>query len=255
MIIAWVRKPSAALERCELSFLARAKIDVARACEQHAHYVATLAGLGCTIRWLPALEQQADGVFVEDTAVVVPERAVITRPGAPSRRDEVATVASALAEELPLTQVSEPATLEGGDVLRIGRRLYVGRSLRSNREGVAQLAAALAPEGYSVGAVALRDCLHLKSAVTWIAPQAVLLNPAWVDRDAFGDVEVIEVDAAEPFAANTLTVAGTTLVSADYPRTRARLERRGIVTRSLDVHELHKAEAALTCLSLILERT
>ena len=91
----------------------------------------------------------------------------------------------------------------------------------SNREGVAQLAAALAPEGYSVGAVALRDCLHLKSAVTWIAPQAVLLNPAWVDRDAFGDVEVIEVDAAEPFAANTLTVAGTTLVSADYLYARA----------------------------------
>ena len=249
---AFVREPGDLLAQCELSYLRRAPIDLARARRQHARYVAELARLGCQIEWLPGLPGQADGVFVEDTAVLVPEAGVITRPGAASRRDEVPSVAAALARHVPLVPIEAPATLEGGDVLRVGRAFYVGASARTNAAGVAQLAAALAPCGYTVAAIPLRDCLHLKSAVTFIPPATLLVNPAWVEAAHLPEAQLIEVAPGEPFGANTLTLSGVTLVSADYPRTRARLEAAGIATRALEVSELHKAEAALTCLSLIL---
>lgn len=252
-MIAFVRELSARLEHCELSFIARAPIDGARARQQHRGYLAALAELGCALRWLPPLSEHADGVFVEDTAVLVPELAVLSRPGAPSRRGEVDSVAASLAGVRPLTRVLPPGTLEGGDVLRIGRTLYVGESARSDAQGTAQLAAALERFGYAVRPVATRGCLHLKSAATFIPPDTLLANPDWVDPGVFDVRRVLRVDAAEAFAANTLTLAGVTLVSADYPRTRERLHAAGIATRALEVSELHKAEAALTCMSLILE--
>lgn len=252
-VIAFVRQLSPRLEHCELSYLARAPIDLARARQQHQGYVAALEALGCALRWLPALDAHADGVFVEDTAVVVPELAVITRPGAASRRGEVDSVAESLAGVRALTRVRAPGTLEGGDVLRIGRTLYVGASARTNEEGTAQLAAALRPFGYAVRAVPMHGCLHLKSAATFIPPDTLLVNPGWVDAGAFEVRRVLRVHEAEAFGANTLTLAGVTLVSADYPRTGERLAAAGIATRALEVSELHKAEAALTCMSLILE--
>ena len=151
-----------------------------------------------------------------------------------------------------LRHVEAPATLEGGDVLRVGRAFYVGASARTNAAGVAQLAAALAPFGYTVEALPLHDCLHLKSAVTFIPPATLLVNPAWVEAARLPEATRIEVAPGEPYGANTLTVGGVTLVSAAYPRTQERLEAAGIATRALEVGELHKAEAALTCLSLIL---
>ncbi len=250
-MIALMRAVAASLGHCELSFVGRSQIDVARAQAQHGAYAAALTSLGCTLEWLPPLAAHPDGVFVEDTAVVVPELAVLTRPGAASRRGEVDSTATALAAHLPVRRVTEPATIEGGDVLRIGRRLYVGASARSNAQGVEQLRQALAPFGYSVAAVAMHDCLHLKSAATFIAPDTLLSNPAWADPAQFGCARVITVAPEEPFGANTLTVGGVTLVSADYPRTRELLENAGIATRELDVSELHKAEAALTCLSIM----
>lgn len=256
-MIALVREVAGALARCELTHLARQPIDVPAARQQHARYVAQLASLGCRIEWLPPLPGHADGVFVEDTAVVVPEAAVITRPGAASRRGETESVAARLAPDLEVRHVGEPACLEGGDVLRIGRTLYVGRAEgrggRTNAAGVAALREALQPFGYEVRAVALHGCLHLKSACTLIPPQTLLVNPAWVDPKELADAAVIAVDSQEPYGANTLTVAGCTLVSAAYPRTRERLDAAGIATRALEVSELHKAEAALTCMSLMLE--
>ena len=250
---AFVRQVARALARCELSFLARAVIDLARAQQQHADYVAALTALGAQVHWLPALAEHADGVFVEDTAVLVPEVAVITHPGAASRRGEVESVAAALAHHLPLRRVSEPATLEGGDVLRIGRTLFVGASARSNAGGVAQLSAALAPFGYTVRRVPLSGCLHLKSACTFVAPDTLVVNPDWVDPAAFAVGKVVVVDPTEAYGANTLTLGGLTLVSSAYPRTQERLEAAGIATRALAVSELHKAEAALTCMSLLQE--
>jgi dimethylargininase len=254
-VIALVREVSVELARCELSLIERQPIDAARAQRQHQRYTAELRSLGCELEWLPPLPAQADGVFVEDTAVLVPELAVITRPGAASRRGEVESVAAALIRRLPVTRLGEPATLDGGDVLRIGHSLYVGISGRSNAAGVAQLDAALAPLGYSVRAVRLNGCLHLKSACTFIAPDVLLVNPDWVDPGVFAATVPLVVDAGEPYAANTLTVGGVTLVSSAYPRTQQRLEDRGIPTRALDVGELHKAEAALTCMSLMLGST
>lgn len=251
-MIALLREVSPSLAACELTFLARAPIDVEHARAQHAHYAAELTALGASIEWLAPLPENADAVFVEDTAVVLPEVAVITRPGVASRRNEVESVAASLAGHRPLKRIVAPGSLEGGDVVRIGRNLYVGASGRSNAAGIEQLRIALAPWGYRVASVEMRDCLHLKSAVTFIPPDILLVNPAWVDPKVFDARTVIEVDADESFAANTLTVQGVTLVSAAFPRTEERLRNAGVATRALDVSELQKAEAALTCMSLML---
>jgi dimethylargininase len=251
-MIAFVREVSALLAHCELSFLERVSVDTDRARAQHAGYVAALGALGLTIEWLEPLPQHADGVFVEDTALLLPEVAVITRPGVESRRGETASVAARLAAQRPLERIAAPGTLEGGDIVVIGKSVCVGASARSNAPGIAQLERVLAPHGYRVAAVPMRDCLHLKSAATFIPPETLLVNPAWVEPKLFDARRVIEVDAAEGFAANTLTVGGVTLLSAAFPRTEERLRRAGVTTRALDVSELQKAEAALTCMSLIL---
>lgn len=252
-MLALVREVSPQLAHCELSYLARDPIDAARAVGQHRAYTDTLQQLGCRLEWLSPLPAHADAVFVEDTAVVLPEVAVVTRPGIASRRGETGSTATALARHRALARISEPGCLEGGDVMRIDRVLYVGSSARTNAAGIAQLGALLEPFGYRVQALVLRGCLHLKSAVTFIPPRTVLVNPQWLDADGLAAPQVIAVDEREPYGANTLTVGNTTLVSAAYPRTRARLEAAGIQTRELDVSELHKAEAALTCMSVMLE--
>ena len=201
---------------------------------------------------LPAEADLPDCVFVEDTAVVVDELAVITRPGAVSRRAETAAVAEVLAQRRPLVRIEAPGTLDGGDVLRVGRRVFVGLTGRTNEDGVAQLRGALAPFGYTVTVVAVEGCLHLKSAVTQVAPDTVLLNRAWVDSSTFAELETIDVDPAEPSAANTLMVDGAALVAAAYPRTAARLAKAGLLLVRLDMSELAKAEGALTCCSILL---
>src|SRR5262249_33197256 len=154
-------------------------------------------------------------------------------PGAPSRQGEVDSTASGLGRHRSVCRIEAPGTLDGGDVLRIGRTLHVGLSARTNREGIAQLAAALAPAGYSGGPIALSGCLHLKSAVTYLPPDRVLVNPAWIDAGALTGVEALHVDPREPQAANTLTVLGTTLVSDRYPRTIERLQSAGIRVQPL----------------------
>jgi len=252
-MLALVRAISPDLTRCELSFLERAAIDVTRAREQHHAYTLALSALGCSLEWLPPLPHHADGVFVEDAAVVLPEVAVVTRPGAASRRGETASVAAALERRRPLTHIREPGCLEGGDVLHIGRTLYVGASGRTNAEGIAQLGAALAAHGYCVQAVPMQGCLHLKSACSFIPPDLLLVNPVWVDAGSFAAERVITVAESEPYAANTLTLGASTLVSAAYPHTAERLAAAGVAVRVIDVSELHKAESALTCMSLLLE--
>ncbi|MGO9803122.1 MAG: dimethylarginine dimethylaminohydrolase family protein [Steroidobacteraceae bacterium] len=252
-MIAFVREVSPCLADCELSFLPRVPIDAERAFHQHAAYAAELAALGLSVEWLAPLATHADGVFVEDTAVVLPEVAVITRPGVASRREEVTSVAEALTGHRRLVRIEAPGALEGGDVVHIGRTLYVGASGRSNASGIQQLARALEPFGYRVRSVDMHDCLHLKSAATFIPPDILLANPAWVDPGSFGTAKVIEVATGEEFAANTLTLAGVTLLNAAFPETEKRLQAAGVATRALDVGELQKAEAALTCMSLILD--
>ena len=251
MLIAITREVSPSLGGCELSFVPRTPIDVAGAARQHRAYQHALAALGCRVLSLPAEPDLPDSVFVEDVAVVLDEIAVMTRPGAESRRSEGAAVAELLGRYRTLRAIEPPGTLDGGDVLRIGRRVFVGQSARSNAAGIAQLRALLGEFGYSVQGVPTRDCLHLKSAVTQLADDLVLLQPAWVDRAAFADLRVIEVDPAEPHAANVVRIGDGVLMPACFPRTQQRLVEAGIVVTAVDVSELQKAEGAVTCCSLV----
>ncbi|MDB4951489.1 MAG: dimethylargininase [Gemmatimonadetes bacterium] len=251
MLIALTRGISARIADCELTHLARAPIDVAAARAQHEAYERALAELGCTVRRIDDGGAWPDGVFIEDTAVVVDELAVVTRPGAESRRGETAAVAAALAEHRPVARIEAPGTLDGGDALRLGRTVYVGLSSRSNEEGVRQLRHLLRPHGYQVRGVVPAGCLHLKTAVTEVADGTVLLNPAWIDAALFAGARVIEVDAAEPFAANGVRAGGRLLYPVAFPRTRARLEEAGISVLAVDASELAKAEGAVTCCSLV----
>ncbi len=250
--LALTRPASAAISRCELTHLDRQPIDVERARRQHVDYEVALRRCGVRVHRLPEAPDLADAVFVEDTAVVVDELAVVTRPGADSRRPEVDAVASALATWRPLARIEAPATLDGGDVLRVGRRVWVGRSSRSDALGVEQLAAVLAPHGYEVRVVDVRGCLHLKSAVTAVGDGLLLANPAWVDPTVFDGVEVIPVDPAEPMGANALWTGSRVIYAAAFPRTARRLESHGLELETVEVDELAKAEGAVTCCSILL---
>jgi len=190
-------------------------------------------------------------VFIEDTAMVLDELAIIARPGAESRRAETTAVAETLRAFRSLLYIEPPGTLDGGDVLRLGQTVYVGVSSRSNQAGFEQVRRVLTPYGYAVKAVEVSGCLHLKSAVTSVGENTLLVNRAWVDADAFGDVALIDVDPSEPFGGNALLVNETVIYPSGYPRTRRKLQAHGIRIQTVDVSELGKAEGGVTCCSLI----
>jgi dimethylargininase len=239
------------MTRCELTHLARSPIDVESAERQHAHYAQALVSLGCRLLELAPEPDLPDSVFVEDTVVVLDDVAVLTRPGAESRRPEVASVASVIELWRPCVRIEAPGTLDGGDVLRVGRDLYVGKSGRSNAEGISQLAAAIAPHGYRTVPVPVRGCLHLKSAVTLVAPDTLLINDAWVDRSHWPGMRFIPVAPEEQHAANALRVADAVIHPASATRTQERLAAAGLKVVPVDVSEVQKAEGGVTCCSVI----
>ncbi len=239
------------MDACELTYREREPIDPDVAARQHRGYRDALGACGARVVTLPPLEEFADSVFVEDTAIVLDEVAVLTRPGVESRRGEVALIEPEVARLRPVVRVEPPATLEGGDVMRLGRTLYVGLSPRTNAEGVDSLRRIVAPHGYEVVAVEPRGCLHLKTGCSALDDETVLVNPEWVDVSVFRGREVVVVDAAEPWAANVLRVAGSVCVSAAFPRTAEMLVSRGCDVRAVAVSEFAKAEGALTCMSLL----
>ncbi len=251
MLIAMTRAVSPRIAECELTHLAREPINPGRARKQHRRYEELLAELGCELHHLPPEHELPDSVFVEDTAVVLDELAVITRPGAESRRAETASVAEALKPYRKLFHIEPPGTLDGGDVLRIGKMLYVGQSERSNHQGIAQLRRLLAGYGCQVIPVPLCGCLHLKSAVTEVADKTLLINPAWTDTRVFDSSKLIAVDSLEPFAANALRIGDSVIYPEAFPKTRKRLEAQGIKIRGVNASELAKAEGGVTCCSLI----
>jgi dimethylargininase len=240
------------MAECELTHLHREAIDVDLAAAQHAAYRAALAALGFTILQLEAQPDLPDSVFVEDAAVVLEELAIITRPGAPARRPETVSIAEALAPVRRLAHITAPGTLDGGDVLWLGSRLFVGQSGRTNADGIRQLRALVEPFGYTVTAVPVEGCLHLKSAVTEVAPDTLLINPRWIPATAFGACRLIEVDPREPHGANALLAAGSVLYPASWPATASRLDAEGIDVRPLDISEISKAEGGVTCCSLLI---
>jgi dimethylargininase len=255
MQVALTRPVPASLARCELTHLERTPIDAGKAAAEHRRYEEVLGTLGCTVRRVPPADDLPDSVFIEDVAVVLDEVAIITRPGAASRRPERAAVAAILSEYRPLESISAPATLDGGDVLRLERTLYVGLSSRTNVEGARQLARLTAGFGYSVVSVRTARSLHLKSAVTALDLGHVLCNPAWIESGVFRDagIEVLEVDASEPHAANVLWIGESLVCAASHVRTAADLRARGYDLHTVEVAELAKAEAGVTCCSLIIE--
>ncbi len=253
MWTAITREVSPALAGCELSFVPRSPIDFALARRQHAAYCRALEALGCNVIELPALDDFADSVFVEDVALVFDEVAIATRPGAESRRGEGDAVHEVLGSLRLLLRIDAPGTLDGGDVLCIGKCVFVGISARSNEAGRAQLRELLAPHGYTVEGVATRECLHLKSAVTQVNDDTLLVNHAWLaDASPFADYQMIEVDPDEEHAANAVRIGDAILYPDCFPKTLARLHAAGINVTTVDVSELQKAEGAVTCCSLLL---
>jgi dimethylargininase len=248
--MAITRRPGEDLTRVELTHLSRVPIDPERAEAQHAGYRETIRSLGLEVMVLPALVGFCDAVFVEDGLLALPEAFVLCRPGAASRAGEVDSLAAALPGDRPVLRLSPPATLDGGDVLRIGREIWVGLSGRSNAAAIEQLGDMLSPFGYRVAPAPLTGALHLKTAVTAPDPETVLVNPSWTDPQLFGR-RVIEVPAHEPFAANCLPLAGEVFVQSAHPATAERLDAAGFRARLIDVSELAKAEAGLTCMSVI----
>lgn len=253
MLIAYTRAVSPTLADCELTHLPREPIDVDAAAREHRAYEDLLVRLGAQVRRLPRAPELPDAVFVEDTAVVLEEVAVITRPGAPSRRAETNSTAAALALHRPIVPIVEPGTLDGGDVLVIGGRIYVGRSSRTNDAGIVQLTTILEPLGYEVVAVGFTGCLHLKSCVTRVAEHLVLLNPAMVDARVFAGCHSVAVDPTEPHAGNALMLGGSVLHPEHFRRTGARLAAAGLQVIPVAIAELAKAEAGVTCCSLLLQ--
>ncbi len=252
MIVAITRPTGAELRDCELTHIDRTPIDVERALAQHSDYLDVLGSLGVEVVELPRLPDNPDAVFVEDTTLVLPEVAVLLRPGAESRRGEVPSMAAALADYREIRTMEAPETLDGGDVIVFGKRVLVGQTTRSNPAGISALIDLLSPFGYTVEAVPVRGVLHLKSAATVVDDETLIVFSPCVDLTGLG-ARLLEAHPDEPQGANVVRVGDTLLVDASAPHTIAMLS--GHVDRIVEVHvdEFAKAEGAISCKSVIFE--
>jgi dimethylargininase len=246
------RAVSRRVVECELTHVTRTPIDLGAARAQHAAYEAALRTCGVEVHQLPEAPDLADSVFVEDTAIVLDDVAVMMRPGAASRRPEVASVREALTAFRHVVDLVGHGTMDGGDVLCLGKVLWVGISSRTTRDAVMELAVLLAPYGYRVEATAVQGALHLKTAVTQVGMDLLVVNPAWIDVATFPGYRQVTVDAGEPFGANAVLVNGRVIHSTQFPRTQERLRAAGVEVLGVDASELAKAEGGVTCCSLLL---
>jgi dimethylargininase len=258
MLTALTRAVSRSLASCELTWLPRQEIDIDLAIRQHNDYEQSLAAMGIRVISLPDQPQMPDAVFVEDPLLVFDELAIVTRMGSPSRRAESDSLSAAISPFRPVRRIlvdgcEAPATLEGGDVMRIGRDVFVGLSSRTNEAGIRQLTRELEPFGYRVRSVEVRGCLHLKSACCSMGDGRIIANSAWFDTAPLSDYRIVEVAPDEPAAANILRIGGTVLMAAAFPRTREIVRSEGLAVQTVDISELMKAEAAITCSSVIFE--
>lgn len=251
MLLAITRDVSPRFNECEITHIERSPIDVQTAQTQHHGYVHALKELGCAVLELPAEADLPDSVFVEDAAVVLPEVALLARPGADSRKPETESIARALAPYREIVKIESPATVDGGDVLVVGKNIFVGMSTRSNPESVIQMNELLGRFGYEIQGVEVHDVLHLKSAVTRVDDETLLINRNWVDVENFEGYNLIDIDPAEPFGANCLPINGMLVYPTAFPKTSAKLESHGYRIKSVALDELAKAEGAVTCCSLI----
>ena len=253
MPVALTRQPAQSLVQCEVSHVERKPIDFSLAVQQHQNYCRTLQQHGLDVQALPPDESYPDSVFVEDNAIVLDEIAVLTTMGAVSRQGEPALLKPILSGYRKVVEIALPARIEGGDVFRVGKALYVGCSTRTNHEGIEALRRVAGPFGYVVHPIEVHGCLHLKTACSLLDDETLLVNSAWIDVNTLRDFRLLPVPVNEPVGANVLRVGQGILANASYPATIKMLETRGYEISALDISEFSKAEAGLTCLSLIIE--
>jgi dimethylargininase len=251
-MLALVRPPNCDMDAGQRTFVGSVPVDFERALAQHAAYVKALEACGCRVISLPPLPALPDATFVEDVAIVLDEMAILGSPGAASRRAEIALMEPEIGAFRPLTRIEHPATLEGGDVLRVGRTLWVGNSTRTNAAGIAALARIVGSRGYTVETVPVRGALHLKTGCTALPDGRLLLNPEWLDLAPLARFERIEIPRAEPFAANVLPLGNRILCAAEYPQTAALLAAEGYDILPVEISEFAKAEGGVTCLSIVI---
>jgi dimethylargininase len=253
MLTAITREVSSSLPNCELSFIPRQPIDLAKARAQHHAYEELLRKLGARVISLPEEPDLPDSMFVEDPAIVLDELAVICSLGTETRRKEAPSLAAAMEKYRKLAFVKLPGLLEGGDVLQVGKRIFVGLTHRSNAEGIRQLAVIVSPFGYDLTAVPVAGCLHLKSAVSCLGGNTLLGNRAWFQWARLAGFDWVDVDPAEPHAANALAIGDTVVFPASFPRSKGRIEAQGFRVTPIEIGELQKAESGLTCSSLLFD--
>jgi len=253
MLTAITRKVSSSLVNCELSFIERKPIELEKARAQHHAYEALLEKLGAKVISLPEERELPDSMFVEDPAIVLDEVAIICPLGTETRRREAPSLAAAIEPFRKLAYVKLPGMLEGGDVLRVGKKIFVGLTQRSSAEGIRQLAVITEHYGYDLTAVPVTGCLHLKSGVTYLGKNTLLGNRGWFQWKRFEGFDWIDVDPAEPHAGNALAIGESIVFPASFAKTRARIEAKGFRVESLDIAELQKAESGLTCSSLLFD--
>lgn len=251
--MALVRAVSSRVDQAELTFVDRVPVDLKRAVAQHQRYVDLLAELGHQVVHVAPADELPDGTFLEDTAVVVEDLAILTRPGAASRRGELETVRAVLAKlGVRMAAVRPPGTVDGGDVLQIGRSVLVGLSSRTNHDGLLQLGSLVAPLGRTVVPVPVQGCLHLKTGATALPDGTALVNPAVLEHWRFADAGIPVLTVPEPAGANVLLSGDRVILAASAPNTAALIQQRRYEVRTIDIGELEKLEAGLTCLSVFL---
>jgi dimethylargininase len=225
--------------------------DTEKAREQHRSYVAALEDCGLEVIFLDSDERYPDSVFVEDTAVVTERCAIVTNPGAPERRGEVREVEKALLDLYgDVERITDPGTVDGGDVLQVRDHFYVGLSTRTNREGAEQLLAILHSYGFGVSFVGLRQFLHLKTGMTYLGGDDILVAGELVERNEFREFDRIVVPAEEEYGANCIGLNGRVVVAKGYETVGRSIAERGYEVTGLEMSEFRKLDGGLSCLSL-----
>lgn len=249
------RAVSRNISRCELTFKQREAVDYEEAVRQHEAYCNFLIGRGADVVALEATDSQPDCCFVADTAFVLDELAVIAHMGAPARRDEILPIEKILSQHRQLARIAPPATLDGGDVVILGKDIFVGCSRRTNRAGIEALTRIVRPFGYRVTPVEVRGSLHLTTACSVLDRETVLLNARWINADPFARFWVLHVPQDEPWAASTVRVGDALCVEAGASRTLELVAKHCPQVEALEISEFRKAEGSLSCLSILFNET
>ena len=253
MLLAITHLPSPTLQHCELTFLESTPIDISVAQTQHQNYCAMLERCGAKVITLDKNLSLPDSVFVEDPIIVLDEIAILTSMGVGSRRKEREAMKSFFKDYRVIKRIELPARIERGDVLKIGKTLYVGDSARTNIEGIETLSSIVQPFGYQVIPVKVTGCLHLKTGVTALDDETVIINPEWVDEGAFQNFNKIYLPKEEPFGANVLRIGEVVCMNEAFPKTLSIVKHLGYPVQSVNISEFVKAEAGLTCMSVLME--